>query len=94
MGLALGKRWRNHTKQDIRIEAHHRYLDMICTQFSKTAISSPHFCPAPNVILILTDDMGYADISAYGASAIHTPNIDRLAKEGVLFQNFYSSSPV
>lgn len=44
----------------------------------------------PNIILILADDMGYGDLGCYG-SDIPTPNIDRLAKEGVRFTSFYSN---
>ena len=39
----------------------------------------------PNIIFILADDMGYGDLSCYGAEKVQTPNIDRLAREGVLF---------
>lgn len=39
----------------------------------------------PNIVIIYTDDLGYGDVSAYGASALKTPNIDRLAREGVRF---------
>jgi arylsulfatase A len=46
----------------------------------------------PNVILILTDDMGYGDLGCYGNDTIKTPNIDRLASEGVRFTDFYSSN--
>jgi len=46
----------------------------------------------PNVILIYADDLGYGDLSAYGATKIHTPNIDRLAKSGTKFTNAHSSS--
>lgn len=46
----------------------------------------------PNVIVILADDMGYGDVSAYGASSLSTPNIDRLANEGVSFLNGYATS--
>jgi arylsulfatase A len=48
----------------------------------------------PNIIFILVDDFGYADCGAYGAKDIRTPNIDRIAKEGVKFNNFYSNAPV
>src|SRR4051812_21971240 len=45
----------------------------------------------PNIILILADDLGYSDIGAYG-SEIHTPNLDRLAKEGLRLKEFYNNS--
>ena len=47
--------------------------------------------PKPNVVLIMTDDMGYADIGSYGASDIRTPNIDSLARDGVRLTDFYSN---
>lgn len=46
----------------------------------------------PNVILIYTDDLGYGDISCNGTSAIKTPNIDKLAKNGVRFTNAHATS--
>ncbi len=48
----------------------------------------------PNVIIVLTDDMGYADVGCYGAKDIRTPHIDRLAREGVRMTDFYSNGPV
>src|SRR5262245_18844669 len=45
-----------------------------------------------NIVLIMTDDLGYGDVSAYGATAIQTPNIDRLAKEGLRFTDAHSSA--
>jgi arylsulfatase A len=48
----------------------------------------------PNIILILADDLGYGDIGCYGQKKIETPNIDRLAKLGVKFTQFYSGSTV
>lgn len=46
----------------------------------------------PNVIFILTDDLGYGDLSCYGATKISTPNIDKLAKKGIRFTNAHSTS--
>ncbi len=46
----------------------------------------------PNVIVILADDMGYGDMSIYGATAISTPNLDRLAASGVRFTDGHSTS--
>jgi arylsulfatase A-like enzyme len=48
----------------------------------------------PNVVLILSDDLGWADLSCYGSSFYETPNLDRLASQGIRFTNGYSSCPV
>lgn len=48
----------------------------------------------PNIVLIMTDDQGYADASCYGSDTIHTPRIDRLAREGLRFTDFHSGAPV
>jgi arylsulfatase A-like enzyme len=48
----------------------------------------------PNVLIILTDDQGYNDVSYYGTPGIRTPNIDTLCKSGMRFDNFYANSPV
>ena len=47
--------------------------------------------PRPNIILIVADDVGYGDIGAYGAPDVKTPNLDRLAREGVRFSDFYAA---
>ncbi|MGK2863419.1 MAG: sulfatase family protein [Chitinophagaceae bacterium] len=46
----------------------------------------------PNVLIIYTDDLGYGDLSCYGATKIKTPNIDQLAKKGIRFTNGHSTS--
>lgn len=48
----------------------------------------------PNVIIIYTDDQGTLDLGIYGAKDLQTPNIDKLAKNGVRFSSFYSASPI
>jgi len=45
----------------------------------------------PNVVLIMTDDLGWADLSSYGASDIRTPNLDRLARDGLRLTDFYAN---
>lgn len=46
----------------------------------------------PNIILIVADDLGYGDLSSYGATKISTPNIDALANQGIKFNNAYAAS--
>lgn len=48
----------------------------------------------PNIIYIYADDLGYAEIGAYGQKKIKTPNLDKLAKEGMKFTQHYTSTPV
>jgi N-acetylgalactosamine-6-sulfatase len=48
----------------------------------------------PNIIFILADDLGWGDLGCYGNRDIKTPNLDRLAKQGTLFTQFYTNSPV
>src|SRR5688500_6644877 len=45
----------------------------------------------PNVVLIMTDDMGYGDLPSYGGTDIRTPNIARLVREGVRLTDFYAN---
>ena len=47
-----------------------------------------------NVVLILVDDLGYSDLSSYGAKDMKTPNIDKLVASGMRFDNFYANCPV
>lgn len=57
---------------------------------------SPAFSAAskPNVIVVLIDDMGWSDLSCFGGKDVKTENIDRLASEGIKFQQFYVNSPI
>ena len=48
----------------------------------------------PNIVLIVADDLGWADIGSYGADLHETPHLDQLAQEGVRFTNAYASAPV
>ncbi|MDP6447067.1 MAG: sulfatase-like hydrolase/transferase, partial [Pirellulaceae bacterium] len=43
----------------------------------------------PNIVVIMADDLGYGDVSCYGATAVKTPHIDQLAKEGLRFTSGY-----
>jgi len=48
----------------------------------------------PNIVLILTDDLGYGELGSYGQTKIRTPHLDRLAREGMRFTDAYTGSPV
>src|SRR6478672_989379 len=48
----------------------------------------------PNVVILLCDDLGYGDLGCYGHPSIRTPNLDRLAAEGMRFTDFYSAAEV
>lgn len=48
----------------------------------------------PNIIYIMTDDMGYGDLSGYGRKDYQTPNLDKLASQGVKFVNAYAAAPL
>ncbi|RPD41673.1 N-acetylgalactosamine-6-sulfatase [Chitinophaga barathri] len=64
------------------------------------ADTMPAYCfyaskePPPNIIFILTDDMGFSDIGCFGGQFVPTPNIDRLAKNGRKFTQYYSAAPI
>lgn len=74
-----------------------RHLSFFCFFIllqSCTSISKSVSTTKPNVLFILIDDLGYGDLACYGHLIAATPNIDRLAKEGIKFTNFYSPSPL
>ncbi len=48
----------------------------------------------PNILMILADDLGYGDLSSYGATDLQSPNIDGLVKSGLRMDNFYANCPV
>ena len=47
----------------------------------------------PNIVIIYADDLGFGDVSSYGATELQTPNIDRIANAGIKFMNGYAASP-
>eukprot|EP01031_Cornospumella_fuschlensis_P005357 gene5357-6668_t len=58
---------------------------------SALALDSPR---PPDVVIIFTDDQGYADVGAFGAVGFATPHLDRMAKEGRRFTDFHVAQPV
>src|SRR5688572_22103263 len=61
---------------------------------SVSAASAATGAQRPNIVFILADDLGYGDIGAFGQTKIRTPNLDRLAAEGMRFTEHYSGNAV
>lgn len=61
-------------------------------QTTKTQVN--HAAQKPNIIIVFTDDQGFQDLSSYGSPLIKTPNLDKMAKQGARFNNFYVASSV
>lgn len=55
---------------------------------------TPMMAQRPNIIYIMADDMGYADLSVYGAKDYQTPNLDKLASQGIRFTDAYAAGPL
>ncbi|MEO5564595.1 MAG: arylsulfatase [Chitinophagaceae bacterium] len=73
-----------------------RTINTLFTLYTLFAFPSINAQPGtrPNIIFILADDLGYGEIGIYGQQKISTPNIDKLAKQGVRFTQFYSGTSV
>src|SRR5690606_24647625 len=74
----------------------HKYLIrlvflLLCFQDVMAGDKNPN---RPNIIFILVDDLGWADLATYGNSIHETPNIDRLAASGMTFTDAYASAPI
>lgn len=69
-------------------------LPALLMAFAFPAHSPVSAQPAPNIIVILADDLGSVDLNCYGAHDLKTPNLDRLAANGVRFTQFYAAAPV
>src|SRR4051812_30197336 len=62
------------------------------TLFTASLGSSLQAAEKPNIIIILADDLGYGDLGCYGHPSIRTPNLARMAVEGLRFTDFYSGA--
>ncbi len=60
----------------------------------ETSIAGDAKAAKPNIVIIFTDDQGYADVGVFGAQGFKTPNLDRMAAEGAIFRNFHVAQPV
>jgi len=69
-------------------------LSMLIVISAVSTIAAAVSAKQPNVILVLTDDLGYSDIGCYGAKNVETPHIDRLAAEGMKFTDFHTAASI
>lgn len=65
-------------------------LALVCPAWGAVALAAP----PPNIVIILADDLGYGDLGCYGHPSIRTPNLDRMAAEGMRFTDFYAAAEV
>lgn len=72
----------------------HQTFLLIAFFFSICSVTFAQPNKAPNIILIIVDDLGYSDLASYGNQQIHTPYIDALGKEGVQFTQAYVTAPI
>ncbi|KAA9357329.1 sulfatase family protein [Larkinella humicola] len=68
-----------------------RFLPLVCSLLVFAGLAA-HAQQKPNIVLIYADDLGYGDLSCYGATKVKTPNIDRVATEGLRFTNAHATS--
>ena len=71
-----------------------KYLLLCCTFFCLHLSFAQKNNSRPNIIYIMADDLGYADLSCYGRKDYQTPNLDKLCSQGMKFMNAYASAPV
>ena len=69
-------------------------LATVVNAVARATNSPPPMPRRPNIIFILADDLGYGDLGCYGQTRIKTPNLDRLAAEGIRFTSCYAGSTV
>lgn len=71
-----------------------RIFALLIFSLISTADLSARAASRPNIIIILADDLGYGDLGCFGHPTIRTPNLDRMAAEGMRFTDFYSAAEV
>lgn len=72
----------------------HPLTSIVLALFGSLFLHTAADARRPNVILIVADDLGYGELGCYGQKKIRTPHLDRMAKEGLRFTQFYAGSPV
>ena len=67
---------------------------LLLTGIRGNGAAAQHRATAPNIVVIQADDLGYGDLSSYGQAMFQTPTLDRLAREGIRFTQYYAGSTV
>lgn len=70
------------------------FVVLLTLCFCDSGVQADHSQKRPNVLIILVDDLGYGDLSSYGAKDLKSPHIDSLISRGMKFSNFYANCPV
>ena len=83
-----------HYRIHPRFAVFSRLLPLVCLVIAASVPEVRAQADRPNVVLIVSDDQGYADLSVLGTPGVHTPHLDRLASEGVRLTQFYVTAPV
>jgi len=96
---AIIRGWRHRPTRRRRLAKKNDDTMKCLTIFLTLAVSLPLAAAAkpadrPNIVIIFCDDLGYADVGCFGAKGYTTPNLDRLAAEGIRFTRFYDAQPV
>src|SRR5690348_15350228 len=97
MGVLASRASRRHraSQLSLGVTTWLRLIGLVIAVFISNAISrAADPVSQPNVIIIFTDDQGYGDVGCYGAKGFTTPNLDRMAREGIRFTDFYVAQPV
>jgi len=68
------------------------YLRLLLLLALAATGAAPRQAARPNIVIIISDDVGYGDVGCYGATRVKTPNIDRLAAQGLRFTDAHSTS--
>ncbi|MFM2259373.1 MAG: hypothetical protein RLZZ424_1347, partial [Bacteroidota bacterium] len=69
-------------------------LTLMAMVFTSFEAEKKQASAQPNIVVIFMDDMGYADLSCYGSTTISTPNIDKLADNGMKFTDFHVAASI
>ncbi len=85
---------RNRQKCSEQVQIFAKAIAFFCLGLISQTSAIAKESSQPNIILIMADDLGYAELGCYGQQKIKTPHIDQLATEGMRFSQFYTGSPV